>query len=299
MYFLSAVPPVLLLIFFSNPTTAHSEEDLCNWDLVTQSYDRSFTPWFRGYQNLTEGPGGNDTAFINNRACWWYADCIYRTLPETAKQQYAAVSIVMALIPLMLKDIAWPEKRIVRVTKEKPFFTQIVVRALGLKPVIFPEVEQGRKFRGAISGLLTVLMVLFLLVAYGLLAVMELYSKRSSIGCPVPAFIVLWFVMAILPAAIETAFLRYVAPRLYQKPDSSSDSLLESNMSGQDQHWIVQFCWGLYYSAGGLFFTSIMLTSVGEMFTWMLLAGLATAASKLLAFKLCGYWGKKESNESI
>ena len=40
----------------------------------------------------------------------------------------------------------------------------------------------------------------------GALAVMEVYSKRSSLGCPYPIFILTWHLLAIIPAGIETAF---------------------------------------------------------------------------------------------
>jgi hypothetical protein len=34
-----------------------------------------------------------------------------------------------------------------------------------------------------------------------------------------------------------------------------------------------------------------MLVTVVELFSWMLVAGVATAASKMLGYKLCGQWG--------
>ena len=155
------------------------------------------------------------------------------------------------------------------------------------------------------------LLVGFLLLAYGLLVVMEVFSKRSSLGCPVPAFVVLWFIIALAPAAVEVAFSRFKdrkrrpAPTVIGVTESRNNEAIKSgngnrgnstvvvseSIQGGEQHWIVQFCWGLYYSAGGLIFTSIMLVTVVELFTWMLLAGVATVASKLLAYKLCGYWG--------
>lgn len=270
-------------------------------------------------------------------------------MPETRKQQYGAISIVMALIPLILKDIAWPEKRIVLIANKSGWVIEIIVRALGLNPTI-PEdptqIKEGRLFHPIISAAVLVLLVAFLLVSYGLLAVMEVYSKRSSLGCPVPAFVVLWFIIALAPAAVEVAIGRFrnrnksvkgagsgqkgfptsevrtsgkstvlVSPdeetlsginghsrSTVAVPGSSngnhrqsgiSTARVSNNIQGGEQHWMAQFCWGLYYSAGGLIFTSIMLVAVVELFTWMLLAGVASAASKMLGYRLCGYWGPK------
>jgi hypothetical protein len=307
--------PLFILPHLLNPVLATDADDLCSWDGLQSSYGKSYTPWFRGWKNVTSGPGGSDKAFVNNMACWWYADCIFSLAPETRKQQYAAVSIVMALIPLILKDIAWPHRRIVLNTGKKHWVIEILVRALGLNPVVPEdptEIKEGRTFNRWVSKLVLVLLVGFLLLAYGMLAVMEVFSKRSSLGCPVPAFVVLWFIIALAPAAVEVAFSRYKdrkrhpSPALVEASESEHNGALNDrngnkrsstvvvvseSVQGGQQHWIAQFCWGLYYSAGGLIFTSIMLVSVVELFTWMLLTGVTTAASKLLAYKLCGYWG--------
>ena len=304
---------LLILTHLLIPVLATDVDDLCSWEGLQSSYGRSYTPWFRGWKNVTSGPGGSDEAFVNNMACWWYADCIFSLVPESRKQQYGAIAIVMALIPLMLKDIAWPHRRNV-LARKKHWAVQILIRALGLNPIVpedETEIKKGRTFSGWVSGLVLVLLVGFLLLAYGMLAVMEVYSKRSSLGCPVPAFVVLWFIIALAPAAIEVAFSRFRdrkrrhSPTLMGGIESGNNQALNArnrnkrnstvvvseNIQGGELHWIAQFCWGLYYSAGGLIFTSIMLVSVAELFTWMLLAGVATAASKLLGYKLCGYWG--------
>lgn len=299
---------------------------------------------------MTSGPGGNSSSYVNNMACWWYADCIFNAVPETRKQQYGAISIVMALIPLMLKDIAWPEKRLVMVSSQRNWAIEIIVRALGLNPVI-PEdptkFEAGRLFHPIISNAILLLLVVFLFVSYGLLVLMEVYSKRSSLGCPVPAFVALWFFIGIAPATVEVAIGRFRG-RLAKKKAAESETngqpqdrdrfsgeptvvvsgdeealnarngysplstavrkstshddskhgatstrQVSNSIQGGEQHWIAQFCWGLYYSAGGLIFTSIMLVAVVELFTWMLLAGVASAASKMLGYRLCGYWGPR------
>ncbi|KAH9222533.1 hypothetical protein DL95DRAFT_518525 [Leptodontidium sp. 2 PMI_412] len=338
---------VILSIYLLTPILATDSSELC--DGLGWAPTKPFNPWFRAWTNLTSGPGGDDPDFVNNMACWWYADCIFNHVPETRKQQYGAISIVMALIPLILKDIAWPEKRIVLIANKSGWVIEIIVRALGLNPTI-PEdqtqIKQGRLFHPIISAAVLVLLVAFLLVSYGLLAVMEVYSKRSSLGCPVPAFVVLWFIIALAPAAVEVAIGRFrnrnksvkgvssgqkgfpagevgtsgkstvmVSPdeetlsginghsrSTVAVPGSSngnhrqsviSTARVSNNIQGGEQHWMAQFCWGLYYSAGGLIFTSIMLVAVVELFTWMLLAGVASAASKMLGYRLCGYWGPK------
>ncbi|KFY32120.1 hypothetical protein V493_00516 [Pseudogymnoascus sp. VKM F-4281 (FW-2241)] len=314
---MALLPPLRLFMLTTlfGLVFAVDSDDLCNWEGLDSAYGKSYTPWFRGWKNVTSGPGGSDEAYVKNMACWWYADCIFSLAPETAKQQYAAISIVMALIPLILKDIAWPHRRIVMSLKKGHWVVEILIRALGLNPVITgdrTEIKEGKKFSRWASRLLLVLLVGFLLLAYGMLIVMEFYSKRSSLGCPVPAFVVLWFVVALAPAGVEVAFSRIRDRMRRSSPKPKGDSedsesgnkealnggeqhsttiVVSESIPGGEQHWIVQFCWGLYYSAGGLIFTSIMLVSVVELFTWMLLAAVATAASKLLGYKLCGFWG--------
>ncbi|RFU26290.1 hypothetical protein B7463_g10059, partial [Scytalidium lignicola] len=123
-------------------------------------------------------------------------------------------------------------------------------------------------------------------IVHGLLVVMELYSKRSSLGCPVPAFVAIRFALALAPSALEVEFVRF-----QKRNDPPAESRRGEGLSGQgerkttskvvvsesipggNQHWLVQFCW------------------VVELFSWMLVAGVATAASKMLGYKLCGHWG--------
>ncbi|KAH7317386.1 hypothetical protein BKA65DRAFT_466351 [Rhexocercosporidium sp. MPI-PUGE-AT-0058] len=285
---------VILSIYLLTPSLASNSSELC--DGLGWAPTQPFNPWFRAWTNLTSGPGGDDPDFVDNMACWWYADCIFGLVPETRKQQYGAISIVMALVPLILKDIAWPEQRIVLIASKSGWVIEIIVRALGLNPTI-PEdptqIKKGRLFQPIISAAILVLLVAFLLVSYGLLAVMEVYSKRSSLGCPVPAFVVLWFIVALAPATVEVAIGRFRNRNKSGKGSGSSTAPVSNNIQGGEQHWVAQFCWGLYYSAGGLIFTSIMLVTVVELFTWMLLAGVASAASKMLGYRLCGYWGPK------
>ncbi|KAK0100161.1 hypothetical protein ONS95_008500 [Cadophora gregata] len=342
---------LLLSTCLLTPMLALSSDEYC--DLPSWNPTKPFSPWFKAWTNVTSGPGGDDPNFVNNMACWWYADCIFGLVAETRKQQYGAISIVMALIPLILKDIAWPEQRLVMISSQRNWAVEIVVRGLGLNPVI-PEdrsrFHAGRSFHPVISAAILFFLVVFLLVSYGLLAVMEVYSKRSSLGCPVPAFVVLWFIVGLAPATVEVAIGRYRersarnnTAKLEKNgvpqngeagsgkstvvvsgdeeaqnvrngysavstggPLGGSDGeskhgengtpQVSNNIQGGEQHWVAQFCWGLYYSGGGLIFTSIMLVTVVELFTWMLSAGLASAAGKMLGYRLCGYWGPRVKN---
>jgi hypothetical protein len=336
---------IILTTCLLTPILASNSTELC--DGLGWSHNKPFNPWFRAWTNLSSGPGGDDPDYVDNMACWWYADCIFSLVSETRKQQYGAISIVMALVPLILKDIAWPEQRVVLISSKSGWMIEIIVRALGLNPVI-PEdqtqIKKGRLFQPVVSAAILVLLVAFLIVSYGLLAVMEVYSKRSSLGCPVPVFVVLWFIIALVPATVEVAIGRFRSRSRsgkdaglgregfptgenglsgkstaivagdeedlsgtsgHSKPtvpapgfsngnneqSASSAAQVSNNIQGGEQHWVAQFCWGLYYSAGGLIFTSIMLVTVVELFTWILLAGLAGIASKMLGYRLCGYWG--------
>jgi hypothetical protein len=144
-------------------------------------------------------------------ACWWYADCCFSISPDTRKQQYAATALVMGLIPLILKDIAWPQRRIALIPRLQPWYIEVVVRALGLNPIVTDKaIIEGKTFkRRLISRAVLMLLVILLLVTYAALVVIELFSKRSSLGCPVPAFVVLWFIIALAPSALEVAAARY------------------------------------------------------------------------------------------
>lgn len=52
------------------------------------------------------------------------------------KQQFAATSLVIGLVPLTLKDIAWPERRLVAIASPLNWSVEVLVRALGLIPVV-------------------------------------------------------------------------------------------------------------------------------------------------------------------
>jgi hypothetical protein len=146
---------------------------------------------------------------------------------------------------------------------------EILVRALGLNPVIPDDVEDikvEKLFNNRwVSRAVMVVLVIFLVLLYGLLVVLEPYSKRSSLGCLVPAFVAIWFALAIAPSALEVEFVRFQKrndpPAESRRGEglsgpgerkTTSKVVVSESIPGDDQHWLVQFCWGLYYSAGSV-----------------------------------------------
>lgn len=177
-----------------------------------------------------------------DNACWWWAICLLSAADEARKQQFAATSLVMGLVPLTLKDIAWPERRIVSVSRNLPKPIELIIRALGLVPSIGKssyaqkQVNSSTSLYGWAQKLsrksfmpLVVISALGLVLAYAALAVMEVFSKRSSLGCPYPIFILTWHLFAIIPAGIETAFRR--TPKNEQSPEARSQPSSEATMS--------------------------------------------------------------------
>ena len=43
---------------------------------------------------------------------------------------------------------------------------------------------------------------------------MEIYSKRSALGCPVPIFIAAWQIIALAPAAINSLLFLFIIVEL-------------------------------------------------------------------------------------
>ena len=177
------------------PSNTLNLSDVCN----SSDIYSPFTKWPRNLL-LINGP-------TENTACWWWADCVFNNSPEVRKQQSAAVSLVMGLVPLILKDIAWPEHRVGLVSSPLNVVLEVLVRALGLIPVVKNDARSVLTPRNSLqvgSGITTlVLLTLAMLVGYAALVVMEFYSKRSSLGCPYPLFICTWFIIALIPASIR------------------------------------------------------------------------------------------------
>ncbi|KAE9364731.1 hypothetical protein N431DRAFT_550155 [Stipitochalara longipes BDJ] len=238
----------------------------------------------------------NDTS----NACWWWASCLLSNADPARVQQFSATSLVMGLVPLTLKDIAWPERRVVSISRQLPRLLEIFVRALG----IVPSIDTFSPKKHAIASttlygwtqnltrtrliLMVALSAFSLLLSYGVLAVAEVYSKRSSLGCPYPIFVLTWNLVAIFPAALETAFRRPErrgnAPEAISQPNAADD---ESPVQGRGKPWLIQLVWAIYYIAGTLVYSSIMAVTVIELFVWVITSIALTAASKFLAFFLC------------
>lgn len=257
--------------------------------------------------------------------CWVAADCLFEAAGESRKQQFAATALVMGLIPLTLKDIAWPERRLIYVTKRLHWAVEVLVLGLGLVPL---ETEGGtaetrRKSRegnmlakkawalgrGSIVAIIGVCW-LGLFASYAGLVFMEIYSKRSALGCPYPVFVATWYVVALVPAAIHALFaglrrsrnerrvrrLEHGGPvtptakygyRNAGEEDLERKRKIVSAVQGADEDWPVQMAWGVYYIAGTLVFTSIMAVTVVELVCWVALGFAVTGCSKILAFFLC------------
>ena len=152
------------------------------------------------------------TGPTKNSMCWWWAGCVLDSASEVRKQQFAATSLIMGLVPLTLKHIVWPDYTTGLVSLPRNWFLEILVRALGHIPVVtrkhIPVVTSDDSPPPAPPGIRTrVLLTLAVLVGYGALVVMELYSKRSSLGCPYPLFICTWFIVALIPASIRKSIL--------------------------------------------------------------------------------------------
>ncbi|KAF2832296.1 hypothetical protein CC86DRAFT_390411 [Ophiobolus disseminans] len=219
--------------------------------------------------------------------CWVAADCLFEAAGESRKQQFAATALIMGLIPLTLKDIAWPERRIIYTTERLHWTVEILVLALGLIPTetknkgdTRAKSQYGTMLATAawsMSRSIVITCVVscasVVVLSYCGMFYMELYSKRSALGCPFPAWIVAWYLVAIIPAAIHSAF--------------AGIRRMISAVQGADEDWPVQIAWAIYYIAGTLIFTSIMAVTVLELIVWVGLGFAVTGSSKLLAFFIC------------
>lgn len=124
----------------------------------------------------------------------------------------------MGLIPLTLKDIAWPERRLVPVSSRLPAIIETIVRALGLVPEVVTvnarTLATNTMVRWAWSlrkGMILVMIgisTLALFASFAALAIVEVYSKRAALGCPYPVFVLTWYVGGLLPAVAHSTLSR-------------------------------------------------------------------------------------------
>ncbi|KAH7355816.1 hypothetical protein BKA66DRAFT_575012 [Pyrenochaeta sp. MPI-SDFR-AT-0127] len=302
------------------------DSDQCPPDVESVMVYSPFKPYFKF-----------DKFKGNVQNCWVAADCLFEAAGESRKQQFAATALVMGLIPLTLKDIAWPERRLIHVTNRLNWMVEILVLALGLVPLETKNKAQTRqksregnmlaKFAWASKMSTIVLLIvtcaLSVVASYAGLLFMEIYSKRSALGCPVPLWLPVWHIISLVPAGIHSFFagLRrhrynkvkrqgsvrsthgsdysYLPSAEHSKPLTTSDGAdggeddneqklkITSAVQGADEDWPVQMAWAIYYIAGTLVYTSIMAVTVVELVIWVGLGFAVTGSSKILAFFLC------------
>lgn len=130
----------------------------------------------------------------------------------------------------------------------------------------------------------------------------ETYSKRSALGCIFPILIIAWYLVALLPASIHsviaglrkarfermaqehprsrdvnTTVFQHDDHHIFLQPSTPARSVTSVStirgtrqcelriitaVQGADEDWPVQMAWGIYYIAGTLILTSIMVFKV-------------------------------------
>lgn len=120
-----------LLSFFIISTLISSTHASLNLSEVCIEGGVAFSPFTKWPQELLLVD-----RVTSNSACWYWADCAFDDAPKVRKQQFAATSLVIGLVPLTLKDIAWPERRLVAIASPLNWSVEVLVRALGLIPVV-------------------------------------------------------------------------------------------------------------------------------------------------------------------
>lgn len=260
---------------------------------------------------------------LTDEQCWPCMICLLEQADEARKLQFASTALIMGLIPLVLKDIAWPERRKLFVTHQPSWTTEIYMRMVGLEPWPTKSLHLTRQWAQTSSRairwslawkrstaiILATLTTILFAIAYAAIATMEIFSKRSVIGCTAPITILAWYILAVVPAALHAAFHRRriknetssthaafeltTAPTIppnvdhlqnFRRPGNSAER--PSSIQGSEELWPVQFFWAVYYIAGTLVWTSIAAVTVLELAVWLLLAFIVTGTGKLSAL----YW---------
>ncbi|CAG8885661.1 unnamed protein product [Penicillium egyptiacum] len=252
-----------------------------------------FRPWF----SFDYGPEPGD--------CWKAAICLLSQADPARNQQFAATALVMGLLPMVFRDIAWPERRLVLVSSPLPTLAEVVVRALGLEPIVKGGVTgwsdedserwidwlrrssiAGGALRSRFQAMMLVFASLFaLLASYAGLALVEIYSKRTALGCVYPIIALTWCLVSVIPAAIHVLFESF--RRRGVKKGLESGDTRASAVQGADQQWPVQLSWGIYYIIGTLVYTSIMAITPLELFVWVVTMAVVSGAGKMLALYIC------------
>lgn len=273
-----------------------------------------FRPWFHFFIGSAQ-------------LCWNTASCVMIQADESRKLQFGATALVMGLVPPTLKDIAWPERRILPMSRQPRILVELVIRTMGLVPREMPPVTPDevdltlksqlvvwatkKATKRTMAGL-TVAAGLLLMTSYAALAVLEVYSKRSSLGCVYPVFVLTWFLIAVVPAALHVLGSRLRKNRSIYNLVPLASSMLglagssalgpagrkirrsetESAVQGSEEAWPIQLIWAVYYIAGTLIWTSIAAVTVIELFVWVMLGFAVTGSGKLMALFLA-LWMEK------
>ncbi|KAJ9664724.1 hypothetical protein H2198_000070 [Neophaeococcomyces mojaviensis] len=289
--------PLLCLLTLLSQCLADGDDGCPQQLTASQQIYSPFVPWWHYFSG-------------SNQQCWSWASCTFSRADPARTQQFAATALVMGLIPLTFKDIAWPGRRIILLSRPIPNYVEIIVRGLGMEPKwLDTHAEHKEEIVKAWwaeselavwtwnkAWLCTIISAASLAFASTAIALTEIYSKRSALGCPYPVFVLSWFVAGFLPALAHSFFSRMRKRRERRKVETmfgninlGQDHLVKtiSAVQGGDEWWIVQLIWAIYYIAGTLIFTSIMAVTVIELLVWVLTSAGMTAASKLLAFYIC------------
>ncbi|KAF9630659.1 hypothetical protein BFW01_g1221 [Lasiodiplodia theobromae] len=166
-----------------------------------------FKPWFKYYSNSTR------------QTCWNTISCSLTQSDEARKQQYAAIALIMGLIPLFLKDVSWPERHAIPLSAPLPKIIEILVRTLSLEPEYTPPSESEGQNAARVQAWWRQRSIARW--AWGIKNGRSsssssniTYSKRAVLGCPYPIFVLSWHLLALLPAALHTAAAAWrAAPR--------------------------------------------------------------------------------------
>ncbi|KAL1603573.1 hypothetical protein SLS60_005161 [Paraconiothyrium brasiliense] len=170
--------------------------------------------------------------------CWVVADCLFEAAGESRKQQFGATALVMGLNPPTIKDIAWPERRLIYVTKSLPWPVEMLALALGLVPHPTGN-KSDTRFKGSDGAVVARYAwsmgrsrirlcigaaAVALTGCYAGLTTMEVFSKRSALGCVAPIFVLVWHIIALVPAVIHQIFGSLRRQRFRRRPFQSSGS---------------------------------------------------------------------------
>ncbi|KAJ7758302.1 hypothetical protein B0H16DRAFT_1885308 [Mycena metata] len=234
------------------------------------------------YRNWT---GGTDNG------CWWWATCVLAEADEPRKLQFASVALVMGLIPLTLKDLAWPERRVVAVSSWQ---------LAALVPAAFTTVFRHRTSQVELDPASELQLSVTLDPGREevMLASSRVHSMHSESSNGDKETKPRHLRRSIsMPASPPSS--RLAGPHTRQIPTARSDTKavgtnLQHNINedisavhGRGMLWIVPLMWAVYYVAGTLVYSSIMAVTVIELFVWVVVSFTVAVTGKVLALFVC------------